>query len=42
MDISDFKKEYQKVIDGEIRPSQLMKNLGMSKSTFYRYVKNSC
>ena len=39
--ISDerFIKEYEKVISGEIRPFQLMKQLGMSKATFYRYVR---
>ena len=34
-----FIKEYEKVISGEMRPFQLMKQLGMSKATFYRYVK---
>ena len=33
-----FTKEYQKVITGEMRPFELMKQLGMSKATFYRYV----
>ena len=33
-----FTKEYTKVTDGTLRPFQLMKQLGMSKATFYRYV----
>ena len=33
-----FAKEYAKVQSGELRPFQLMKQLGMSKTTFYRYV----
>jgi len=37
--IEEFAKEYQKVKTGEMRPFQLMKQLGMSKATFYRYVK---
>lgn len=36
--IEEFAKEYQKVKTGEMRPFQLMKQLGMSKATFYRYV----
>ena len=38
IDIEDFKIHYQKVIDGQIRPTELMKKLGISKSTYYRYV----
>ena len=39
--ISDerFIKEYEKVISSEMKPFQLMKQLGMSKATFYRYVE---
>ena len=39
--ISDerFVKEYEKVTSGEIRPCELMKQLRMSKATFYRYVR---
>ncbi|SFG66661.1 hypothetical protein SAMN04487761_13526 [Lachnospiraceae bacterium C7] len=33
-----FAKEYTKVQSGELRPFQLMKQLGMSKTTFYRFV----
>ncbi len=39
IDIEDFKINYQKVIDGQIRPTELMKQLGISKSTYYRYVE---
>lgn len=34
----EFSKEYSKVVAGDVRPFQLMKQLGMSKATFYRYV----
>ena len=37
--VEEFAKEYQKVVDGKLRPFELMKGLGMSKATFYRYVK---
>lgn len=36
--LEEFAKEYKKVTDGIIRPFELMKQLGMSKATFYRYV----
>jgi len=39
IDIEDFKNHYQKVIDGQIRPTELMKQLEISKSTYYRYVE---
>ena len=39
IDIEDFKIHYQKVIDGQMRPTELMKQLGISKSTYYRYVE---
>ncbi len=39
IDIEDFKIHYQKVIDGQIRPTELMKQLGISKSTYYRYIE---
>ena len=38
IEIGDFKIHYQKVIDGQMRPTELMKQLGISKSTYYRYV----
>lgn len=34
-----FKNEYQRIVSGEIKPFQLMKELKLSKSTYYRYVK---
>ena len=39
LDIEDFKIHYQRVIDGQMRPTELMKQLGISKSTYYRYVE---
>ena len=39
IDIEDFKIHYQRVTDGQMRPSELMKQLGISKSTYYRYVE---
>ena len=38
MSIEEFRKEYQKVLEEEMKPFELMKQLGLSKSTFYRYV----
>lgn len=38
MSIDDFRKEYQKVVEGKTKPFELMKQLGMRKTTFYRYV----
>lgn len=38
MTIEEFRKSYQDVLDGNIKPFELMKKLGMSKTTFYRYV----
>ena len=39
MSQDEFAEHYKKVISGELRPFELMKQLGMSKSTYYRYVK---
>lgn len=39
MDINEFAKEYKRVIDGNIRPFDLMRELGLTKPTFYRYKK---
>lgn len=36
--VNEFEKEYSKVVSGDVRPFELMKRLGMSKATFYRYV----
>ena len=38
MPLEEFRKEYQEVIDCNIKPFELMKKLGMSKTTYYRYV----
>ena len=38
MSVKDFEIEYADVIYGSIRPFELMRRLGMSKTTFYRYV----
>ena len=37
MSDDDFAKEYKKVVDGELRPFELMRKLNMKKTTFYRY-----
>ena len=39
MNMDDFVDEYKKVESGEIRPFELMRKLGMSKTTYYRFVK---
>ena len=39
LDFKEFCEEYIKVVDGYLTPSECMKNLGMSKATFYRYAK---
>ena len=38
MSLDEFAEQYQRVVDGLIRPTQLMRELKMSKTTFYRYV----
>lgn len=38
MSIEEFRKEYQKVVLGSMKPFELMRQLEMSKTTFYRYV----
>lgn len=38
MSVAEFAEQYQRVVDGLIRPTQLMRELKMSKTTFYRYV----
>lgn len=37
MSQKEFLEHYEKVLSGELRPFELMKQLGMSKSTYYRY-----
>lgn len=39
MTMEDFAIEYKRVESGELRPFELMRKLGMSKATYYRYVK---
>jgi DNA invertase Pin-like site-specific DNA recombinase len=39
MDFKKFSAEYKKVMDGELRPFECMRLLGMKKSTFYKYVR---
>lgn len=41
MSDEEFAREYQKVVSRELRPFELMKQLGMSKSTYYRYVEKT-
>ena len=41
MSIEEFREKYQMVVDGVIRPTQLMNELNMSKSTYYRYVEQA-
>ncbi|PKL78184.1 MAG: site-specific recombinase [Ignavibacteriae bacterium HGW-Ignavibacteriae-4] len=38
MSLDEFEKEYACVINGKEKPFELMHRLGMSKSTFYRYI----
>lgn len=39
MDYKKFKEEYTKVINGQIKPFELMRQLDMKKSTYYKYAK---
>ena len=39
MSLDDFGREYQSVLDGSIRPFELIKRLNLTKATFYRYKK---
>lgn len=39
MSKEDFKMEYQKVINGEIKTTELMKSLELNKDTYFRYVR---
>ncbi|MDF2537162.1 MAG: recombinase family protein [Herbinix sp.] len=39
MDYKKFASEYTKVVDGQIKPFELMKQLGMAKATYYKYAK---
>ncbi|MBE6089849.1 MAG: recombinase family protein [Clostridium beijerinckii] len=39
LDFEKFSKEYKRVLDGSIKPTECMKLLGLTKPTYYRYVK---
>lgn len=39
MDFDYFTGQYKRVVDGEIKPFELMRELSMTKPTFYRYKK---
>ena len=39
MSLSEFAKQYSRVLSKEIRPFQLMKELNLTSPTYYRYVK---
>ena len=39
MSLDDFAKEYIAVREGKVRPCELMKKLGLTKPTYYRYVR---
>jgi DNA invertase Pin-like site-specific DNA recombinase len=38
LDFDKFSKEYERVLQGAIKPTECMKLLGMTKPTYYRYV----
>lgn len=39
IDYSKFEEEYKKVVQGKLKPFECMRQLGMTKPTFYRYKK---
>jgi len=39
IDFKRFAREYKKVMDGQLRPFECMRLLGMKKATFYKYVR---
>lgn len=39
LDFEKFSKEYKRVLDGDIKPFECMKLIGLTKPTYYRYVK---
>ena len=39
MDFKEFSKHYQRVLNGEIKPFELIEELGLTKPTYYRYKK---
>lgn len=40
MELKKFAVEYQRVLDGTIKPFELMRKLNLTRSTFYRYKKH--
>lgn len=39
LSLDDFRRAYNRVEAGELKPFELIKELGLSKPTYYRYVK---
>lgn len=39
IDFNKFSKEYERVLNGDIKPGECMKLLGLTKPTYYRYKK---
>lgn len=39
LSLDDFRRAYNRVESGELKPFELIKELGLSKPTYYRYVK---
>lgn len=39
MSLGEFKREYEKVESGEMRPTELIRELGLTYPTYYRYRK---
>lgn len=39
LDFDKFSKEYKRVVNGDIKPTECMKLIGITKSTYYRYKK---
>lgn len=39
MDYEKFKEEYKKVLNAQIKPFELIKQLNMKKATYYKYAK---
>jgi DNA invertase Pin-like site-specific DNA recombinase len=37
LEYEQFRREYQKVVDGQMKPFECMRKLSMTKPTFYRY-----
>lgn len=39
MSLDSFRKQYKRVQNGEMRPTEFMRELGLTSSTYYRYKK---